>query len=132
MDTGVYLTPRPQPALSFPPHTKTACPKLPLKIGETESQSSAWGQLEVGDTAFHGSGQPWVSLCVGKCQSWHSRELVVTLPFRVGWRDEPEDALGRGAVEGVSQIKEQGSVPVPWNVLAPTMAGFCRVAAQRG
>lgn len=86
----------------------------------------------MGCSAFHGSGQARVSLCVGTCWSWHSQGLVVTLPARLGWRDEPEDALGSYAMEACPKSWSKGGaggVPVPRDALAPTGAGFCHGAA---
>lgn len=89
----------------------------------------------MGCGAFRGSGQAQVSPCVGMCQSWHNQDLVVTLPSRLGWRDEPEDATGSGAMQACPKSWSKGGargVSGPWDALAPTGAGFCHDAAWRG
>lgn len=56
------------------------------------------------------------SPCVGTCRSWHRQDLVVTLPSSPGRRDEPEDALGSGAMQVCPKSRSKGdagSVPIP-------------------
>jgi len=72
---------------------------------------------------------------MGEPVCWHSWDLVVTLPSRLGWRDEPEDAPGSGAMRVLPKSWSKGGaggVPVPQDVVAPTAAEFCYDTAWRG